>query len=73
VRPRGKPLAIIAHTVKGRGVERAEFNYRWHTHAPDPATADLMLRELCRRYGRPEQGYSRIADPVRKETFYGGE
>jgi transketolase len=73
VRPRGKPIVIIAHTVKGRGVEIAEFNYKWHTHAPDPETADAMLRELSRRYGYPEQGYSRLASRVEKETFYGGE
>ncbi len=51
---------MIAHTVKGRGVEMAEFNYKWHTHAPDPETADAMLRELSRRYGKPEQGYSKL-------------
>ncbi len=73
VRPRGKPLMIIAHTVKGRGVEMAEFNYKWHTHAPDPETADAMLRELARRYGYPEEGYSRLVGTVEKETFYGGE
>lgn len=60
VRPRGKPNVIVAHTVKGRGVEMAEFNYKWHTHAPDPETADKMLRELSRRYGKPEQGYSHL-------------
>lgn len=73
VKPRGKPIVVIAHTVKGRGVEMAEFNYKWHTHAPDPATADHMLRELSRRFGRPEQGYSRIGEQSQKETFYGGE
>jgi transketolase len=73
VNPRGAPLVLIAHTVKGRGVERAEFNYKWHTHAPDPRTADEMMRELCRRYDRPEHGYSRLNEPVRKEAFYGGE
>jgi transketolase len=71
--PCGKPIVIIAHTVKGRGTEMAEFNYKWHTHAPDPQTADRMLRELARNYGRPEMGYSRVDLPVRKETFYGGE
>lgn len=71
--PRGKPIVIIAHTVKGRGVEQAEFNYKWHTHAPDPATADAFLRELSRRYGRPEEGYSRLEDGLEKEAFYGGE
>lgn len=73
VLPRGKPIVIIAHTVKGRGVEQAEFNYKWHTHAPDPATADAFLRELSRRYGREEQGYSRMTVDADKEVFYGGE
>jgi transketolase len=73
VKPRGKPIMIIAHTVKGRGVEMAEFNYKWHTHAPNPAIADQMLRELARRYNKPEQGYSRYLQDDAKETFYGGE
>ncbi|MCG8352274.1 MAG: transketolase [Chloroflexales bacterium] len=73
VMPRGKPIAIIAHTVKGRGVEMAEFNYQWHTHAPDPQTADKMLRELSYNYSRPEQGYSRLGVDQEKEAFYGGE
>lgn len=71
--PRGKPIVIITHTVKGRGVEMAEFNYKWHTHAPDPETADQMLRELARRYGRLEGGYSRLGKKDLKEAFYGGE
>lgn len=65
VRPCGKPIVIVAHTVKGRGVEMAEFNYKWHTHAPDPETADKMLRELARTYNRPEQGYSRLTEGVK--------
>lgn len=69
----GKPNVLIAHTVKGKGIERAEFNYKWHTHAPDPETADEMMRELCRNYGRPEQGYSRVNVRIEKESFYGGE
>jgi transketolase len=73
IKPHGLPIMIIAHTVKGRGVESAEFNYKWHTHAPDPKTVDSMLRALARRYEKPEKGYSRIIEPVRKETFYGGE
>jgi len=71
--PRGRPIAVIAHTVKGRGIEMAEFNYKWHTHAPEPETADAMLRELSRRYGRPELGYSKLGDEREKESFYGGE
>jgi hypothetical protein len=64
---------VIAHTVKGKGVEMAEFNYKWHTHAPDPQTADKMLRELAFAYGRPEQGYSKLETDTGKEVFYGGE
>lgn len=73
VMPVGKPIVIIAHTVKGRGVEMAEFNYKWHTHAPDSDTADKMLRELSRRYGRQEEGYSRYSQVDEKEAFYGNE
>jgi transketolase len=73
VKPRGAPIAVIAHTVKGRGVEMAEFNYKWHTHAPDPETADIMLRQLARAYRQPEEGYSRLGMVHTKESFYGGE
>lgn len=69
----GKPTAVIAHTVKGKGVERSEFNYKWHTHAPDPDTAHEMLMELSANYGREIQGYSRLHVNDAKETFYGGE
>jgi anti-sigma-K factor RskA len=64
---------VIAQTVKGWGVEVAEFNSQWHTHTPEPEVADQMLRALARRYGRPEQGYSRLDEVTEKETFYGGE
>jgi transketolase len=60
VRVHGQPIAIIAHTVKGRGVRETEFNYKWHTSHPSPEEADAMLRELARNYGRPEAGYSRL-------------
>jgi transketolase len=71
--PHGKPIVVIAHTVKGRGIEKAEFNYKWHTHAPEPEIADAMLRELSRRYGQSELGYSKLGDERQKENFYGGE
>jgi transketolase len=73
IQPRGKPIVVIAHTVKGRGIEMAEFNYKWHTHAPEPEVADAMLRAISRRYGRPELGYSKLGDERAKESFYGGE
>jgi hypothetical protein len=50
-----------------------EFNYKWHTHAPESEVADKMLRELARNYGYPEVGYSKVDDENVKETFYGGE
>jgi len=71
--PRGRPIVVIAHTVKGRGIEMAEFNYKWHTHAPEPEIADAMLRALSRRYGQPELGYSQLGKERDKESFYGGE
>ena len=67
-----KQLADLA-TYLGKGVDIAEFNPKWHTHAPDGPTADRMLRELALRYGYPEEGYARLHDPVVKEAFYGGE
>jgi transketolase len=73
IRNRGSPIVIIANTVKGRGLKMAEFNYKWHTHPPDPSTANRMLIDLAREYGQPEEGYSRLDEPVAKETFYGGE
>jgi len=73
IMPRGKPIVVIAHSVKGKGIEMAEYNYKWHTHAPDPLTADTMLRELARTYGHSELGYSKLDEPDVKENFYGGE
>jgi transketolase len=49
---RGRPVAIIAHTVKGRGLPDAEFNYHWHTHAPSPNQAARFLSDLNRSYDR---------------------
>ena len=73
IEPNGKPVVIIAHTVKGKGIRETEFSYEWHTHAPDPKTADAFMRELCRTYGKPEHGYSKLYETDSKENFYGGE
>lgn len=48
-----KPNVIIANTVKGRGVSECEFNYRWHTHAPDKETANRFLREMAEKWNQP--------------------
>ena len=71
VRVVGRPIAVIAHTIKGKGIEWMEFNYKWHTHAPDPKDADRALRQLARNYGRAEEGYSRLNLPPLVETFPG--
>ena len=54
---------------QGQGSGGFENSHRWHTHAPDPRTADELLRGLARMYGRPERGYTRIDLPVNKEVF----
>ena len=64
----GRPSVVIARTIKGKGLAGFEDSHHWHTHAPDPATADALVRGLARMYGRPEQGYSGIDLPVKKET-----
>lgn len=53
----GKPVCVIAHTVKGYGLEEAEFNYKWHTHAPGKAKAEAFLKELALRYGKDFEGF----------------
>ena len=50
----------------------AEFNYKWHTHAPDPATADRMLRELAVTTAGPKKATAE-STKRNKEEFYGGE
>lgn len=59
----GRPVAIIAHTVKGRGVPEAEFNYQWHTHAPDARKAAAFLAALNRTYGRNEAFSRPLSSP----------
>jgi transketolase len=49
---RGQPTAIIAHTVKGKGVSFMEHNNLWHQHIPtkeqyDQAIAELEAEEKC--------------------------
>jgi transketolase len=49
VRARGtKPLAVVAHTVKGKGVSYMENVPLWHYRAPSPAEYAQALEELER-------------------------
>lgn len=59
----GRPIAVIAHTVKGRGLPEAEFNYQWHTHAPSPAQAKAFLADLNRTYSRKEKFSRKLVAP----------
>ena len=43
---KGKPVVIIAHTVKGKGVSFMENNPKFHGVAPTPAEVEQALGEL---------------------------
>ncbi|MDR3699264.1 MAG: transketolase [Candidatus Sulfopaludibacter sp.] len=43
---KGKPTAIVAHTIKGKGVSFMENNPKFHGTAPTPAEMVLALQEL---------------------------
>lgn len=42
----GRPIAIIAHTVKGKGVSFMEGHYYWHTHAISPEEFATAMADL---------------------------
>ncbi len=52
---KSKPICIISNTVKGRGIKECEFNYKWHTHAPDLEKAELFSRALDQYYDKPHK------------------
>lgn len=41
-----KPVAIIAHTISGKGVKFMEFDFKWHGVPPDAAQAKAALAQL---------------------------
>lgn len=43
---RHQPVAIVAHTVKGKGVSFMENNAAWHGVAPNKEQAEAALKEL---------------------------
>ena len=44
--PDGRPVAIIANTIKGRGLSFAEGEYLWHVKVPTPEEFAQALAEL---------------------------
>jgi len=47
-----KPVAIIAHTIPGKGVDFMQWKPEWHGKAPTAAEARLAIRELRSLGGR---------------------
>jgi transketolase len=42
----GKPVVIVAHTVKGKGVSFMENNVDYHGKAPNKSETEKALKEL---------------------------
>ena len=42
----GKPLCIVAHTIKGKGVSYMEHNNAWHKGTPNQEQYALAVKEL---------------------------
>jgi len=42
----GKPKAIIAHTVKGKGISFMENERQWHSMLPNPEELKKAMEEL---------------------------
>jgi transketolase len=41
-----KPVAIICHTIPGKGVDFMEYDFQWHGKVPDPKQAEAALKDL---------------------------
>jgi transketolase len=44
---KGKPLCVIAHTIKGKGVSFIEDRVEWHHKVPSSEQVELALKELA--------------------------
>jgi transketolase len=65
----GRPVVIIAHTVKGKGVSFMENRYYWHTRILQPdefATAMADLGEPLQAGASPADALPVEADPAAK-------
>lgn len=43
---RGRPVVVLAHTIKGRGVSFMEGQYTWHARVPTPEELEKATEEL---------------------------
>jgi transketolase len=53
------PVAIVAHTVKGKGVSFMEGNYEWHTRVPTAEELQQAMAELGEADPATAQGGAR--------------
>ena len=53
-----RPVAIIAHTIPGKGVPEIEFDYRWHGKTPSKEEGKRFLKELRTLGGRVPHEYA---------------
>lgn len=53
-----KPVAIIAHTIPGKGVPEIEFDYRWHGKPPSKDEYARFMDALRRGAGRVPHEYA---------------
>src|SRR4051812_16663202 len=44
----GKPVAVIANTIKGKGISFMEDRVEWHHKVPSPEQVQIALQELSR-------------------------
>ena len=50
---RGKPIAMILNTIKGKKVRECQYNPNWHTSAPrNAAAAGMWLQEIWEQDGK---------------------
>ncbi len=53
-----KPVAIIAHTIPGKGVPEIEFDFHWHGKPPSKEEGRRFLKELRSMKGRVPHEYA---------------
>ncbi len=53
-----KPVAIIAHTIPGKGVPDIEFDYKWHGKPPTKEEGKKFLKEIRTLHGKVPHEYA---------------
>lgn len=53
-----KPVAIIAHTIPGKGVPDIEYDYHWHGKPPTKEEGKKFLKEIRSMGGKVKNEYA---------------